>query len=395
MFVRLFYTLRKYGIPVSTRELIDLNQAVSEGLVFADQNDFYQLVKTVMVKDERFFDKFDRAMKDYFDGIQTFNLDDLLKKVHQLPKDWFDLELLEKHLTPGQRAELLKAGSLEELMKMLEERLREQHKKHQGGNKMIGTGGTSPFGAFGDHPEGVRIGGPSRKNSAVKVWEQRNYQNLDDEQILGTRQMQMALRRLRKFARQGAAEELDINSTIYETAKQGILDVQMVPERRNRVKVLMLFDVGGSMDSHIAQCEKLFSAAKTEFKTLEYFYFHNCLYDYVWKDNFRRSSTKMNTWDLFNSYGRDYRVIVVGDASMAPYELKSVGGSVEYMNEEPGEVWLRRLRNHFEKTAWLNPEEQNYWHYTQTIAQIKQIFEDHMYPMTLKGIEDLTKLLAR
>ena len=395
MFVRLFYTLRKYGIPVSTRELIDLNQAVSEGLVFADQNDFYQLVKTVMVKDERFFDKFDRAMKDYFDGIQTFDLDDLLKKVHQLPKDWFDLELLEKHLTPEQRAELLKAGSLEELMKMLEERLREQHKKHQGGNKMIGTGGTSPFGAFGDHPEGVRIGGPSRKKSAVKVWEQRNYQNLDDEQILGTRQMQMALRRLRKFARQGAAEELDINSTIYETAKQGILDVQMVPERRNRVKVLMLFDVGGSMDSHIAQCEKLFSADKTEFKTLEYFYFHNCLYDYVWKDNFRRSSTKMNTWDLLNSYGRDYRVIVVGDASMAPYELKSVGGSVEYMNEEPGEVWLRRLRNHFEKTAWLNPEEQNYWHYTQTINQIKQIFEDHMYPMTLKGIEDLTKLLAR
>lgn len=395
MFVRLFYTLRKYGIPVSTRELIDLNQAVSEGLVFADQNDFYQLVKTVMVKDERFFDKFDRAMKDYFDGIQTFDLDDLLKKVHQLPKDWFDLELLEKHLTPEQRAELLKAGSLEELMKMLEERLREQHKKHQGGNKMIGTGGTSPFGAFGDHPEGVRIGGPSRKKSAVKVWEQRNYQNLDDEQILGTRQMQMALRRLRKFARQGAAEELDINSTIYETAKQGILDVQMVPERRNRVKVLMLFDVGGSMDSHIAQCEKLFSAAKTEFKTLEYFYFHNCLYDYVWKDNFRRSSTKMNTWDLLNSYGRDYRVIVVGDASMAPYELKSVGGSVEYMNEEPGEVWPRRLRNHFEKTAWLNPEEQNYWHYTQTINQIKQIFEDHMYPMTLKGIEDLTKLLAR
>ena len=395
MFVRLFYTLRKYGIPVSTRELIDLNQAVSEGLVFADQNDFYQLVRTVMVKDERFFDKFDRAMKDYCDGIQTFDLDDLLKKVHQLPKDWFDLELLEKHLTPEQRAELLKAGSLEELMKMLEERLREQHKKHQGGNKMIGTGGTSPFGAFGDHPEGVRIGGPSRKKSAVKVWEQRNYQNLDDEQILGTRQMQMALRRLRKFARQGAAEELDINSTIYETAKQGILDVQMVPERRNRVKVLMLFDVGGSMDSHIAQCEKLFSAAKTEFKTLEYFYFHNCLYDYVWKDNFRRSSTKMNTWDLLNSYGRDYRVIVVGDASMAPYELKSVGGSVEYMNEEPGEVWLRRLRNHFEKTAWLNPEEQNYWHYTQTINQIKQIFEDHMYPMTLKGIEDLTKLLAR
>ena len=395
MFVRLFYTLRKYGIPVSTRELIDLNQAIVAGLVFADQNDFYQLVKTVMIKDERFFDKFDRAMKDYFEGIHTFDMDDLLHKLETLPKDWFDLELLEKNLTPEQRAELIKAGSLEELMKMLEERLREQHKKHQGGKKMVGTGGTSPFGAFGDHPEGVRIGGPSRKKSAVKVWEQRKYQNLDDDQILGTRQMQMVLRRLRKFARQGAAEELDINSTIYETAKQGILDVQLVPERRNRIKVLMLFDVGGSMDAHIAQCEKLFSAAKTEFKTLEYFYFHNCLYDYVWKDNARRSSTRMNTWDLLNTYGKDYRVIVVGDASMAPYELKSIGGSVEYMNDESGDVWLRRLRNHFEKTAWLNPEVHSYWHYTQTIVTIKQIFEDHMYPMTLNGVEDMTKYLAR
>ncbi|TCM64490.1 hypothetical protein EC844_11749 [Acinetobacter calcoaceticus] len=395
MFVRLFYILRKYGVPVSTRELIDLNQAVSGGLVFADQDDFYQLVKTVMVKDERYFDKFDRAMKDYFKGVESFDIDDLLSQIQKIPKEWLDLELLEKHLSPEQRAALEKAGSLEELMKMLEQRLNEQHKKHQGGNRMIGTGGTSPFGAYGDHPEGVRIGGPGRKRSAVKVWEQRKYQNLDDEQILGTRHMQMALRRLRKFARQGAAEELDINSTIRETAKQGILDVQLVPERRNRVKVLMLFDVGGSMDSHIAQCEKLFSAAKSEFKTLEYFYFHNCLYDYVWKDNHRRSASKMSTWDLFNTYAKDYRVIVVGDASMAPYELKSVGGSVEYMNDEAGEVWLRRLRQHFEKTAWLNPEEQNYWNYTHSIGLIKQLFEDHMYPMSLKGVEDMTKYLAR
>ena len=226
MFVRLFYILRKYGVPVSTRELIDLNQAVSEGVVFADQQDFYQLAKTVMVKDERYFDKFDRAMKDYFDGIESFDLDDLLNQVKKIPKDWLDLELLEKHLTPEQREALTKAGSLEELMKMLEERLREQHKKHQGGNRMIGTGGTSPFGAYGDHPEGVRIGGPGRKRSAVKVWEQRKYQNLDDEQILGTRHMQLALRRLRKFARQGAAEELDIQGTIRETAKQGVLDHQ-------------------------------------------------------------------------------------------------------------------------------------------------------------------------
>ncbi len=395
MFVRLFYILRKYGVPVSTRELIDLNQAVAQGLVFADQEEFYQLVKTVMVKDERFFDKYDRAMKDYFDGIQSFDLDDLLNQVKKLPKDWFDLELLEKHLSPEQREALKKAGSLEELMKMLEERLREQHKKHQGGNRMIGTGGTSPFGAFGDHPEGVRIGGPGRKRSAVKVWEQRNYQNLDDEQILGTRHMQLALRRLRKFARQGAAEELDIQGTIRETAKQGILDVQLVPERRNRIKVLMLFDIGGSMDAYVAQCEQLFSAAKSEFKTLDYFYFHNCLYDYVWKDNHRRSASRISTWDLLNTYGKDYRVIVVGDASMAPYEIRSVGGSVEYMNEEPGELWLKRLRQHFEKTAWLNPEEKNDWKYTQSIALIDQIFEKHMYPMTLKGIEDMTKYLAR
>ena len=395
MFVRLFYTLRKYGVPVTTRELIDLNRALAAGLVFADQNEFYQLVRTVMVKDERFFDKFDRAIKDYFEGIDTVDIDQLLSQVQKLPKDWFDLELLAKNLTEEQRAELEKAGSLEELMKMLEERLREQHKKHQGGNRMVGTGGTSPFGAFGDHPEGVRIGGPSRKKSAVKVWEQRKFRNLDDEQILGSRQMQMALRRLRKFARQGAAEEIDVDNTIRETAKQGILDVQMMPERRNRIKVLMLFDIGGSMDAYIAQCEKLFSAAKSEFKTLEYFYFHNCLYDYVWKDNYRRTSSRMDVYDLFHTYGRDYRVIVVGDASMAPYELSSAGGSVEYMNDESGEVWLKRLRQHFDKTAWLNPEQENYWNYTYTIEKIKGIFEDKMYPMTLKGIEDMTRFLAR
>ena len=395
MFVRLFFTLRKYGIPVSIRELIDLNHAVASGLVFSDQEQFYQLVRIVMIKDERFFDKFDRAMQDYFKGISHFDLDQLLEHVHRLPESWFDLELLEKNLTAEQREELKKAGSLEALMKMLEERLREQHKKHQGGNKMIGTGGTSPFGAYGDHPEGVRIGGPSRKRSAVKVWEQRNYRNLDDDQLLGSRQMQMALRRLRKFARQGAAEELDIDRTIHATAKQGLLDVQLMPERRNRVKVLMLFDVGGSMDAYINQCEKLFSAAKTEFKHLEYFYFHNCLYDYVWKDNIRRSTTRLNTLDLFNTYARDYRVIIVGDASMAPYEVTSVGGSVEYMNAEAGQVWLQRLTQHFDKTAWLNPEQQDGWQYTYSIGLIKQIFSDHMYPMTLKGIEDMTRYLAR
>lgn len=395
MFVHLFYTLKKYGVPVTTTELLDLNEAVQAGLVFANREEFYHLAKLCLVKDERYYDKFDRAIKDYFEGIQSLDTDELLERLKQIPPEWLDLELLGKTLTPEEKALLEKAGSLEELMKMLQERLREQHKKHQGGSKMIGTGGTSPFGAYGDNPEGVRIGGPGRQRSAVKVWEQRQYRNLDDDQVLGTRQMQIALRRLRRFARQGAAEELDVDLTIDATARQGMLDIQMVPERRNRVKVLMLFDIGGSMDSYIQQCEKLFSAAKSEFKTLEFFYFHNCLYDHVWKDNLRRSSSRISTWDLMHTYGKDYRVIFVGDASMAPYELMSRGGSVEYMNDEPGNVWLQRMRHHFSKTAWLNPEDDSYWHYTQTITAIKQIFEDKMFPMTLKGIEDMTRYLSR
>ncbi len=395
MFVNLFYLLRRYGVPVSTTELLDLNAALAAGVVFADREALYRLIRLCMVKDERHFDKFDRAMTAYFDGVDTLDTDALLKQLHAIPKDWLDLELLEKNLTPEQRDALKKAGSLDELMRQLEERLREQHQKHQGGNRMIGTGGTSPFGAYGDHPEGVRIGGPGRKKSAVKVWEQRQYRDLDDSQILDTRQMQMALRRLRRFARQGTPDELDIDHTIHATARQGLLDIQMQPERRNRVKVLMLFDIGGSMDAHIHTCEKLFSAARNEFKTLEFFYFHNCLYDHVWKDNSRRSSSRVATWELLHTYGRDYRVIFVGDASMAPYELTSPGGSVEYMNDEAGVVWLQRVRQHFTKTAWLNPENEQYWHYTQTIGAIRQIFEQHMFPMTLKGIEDMTRHLAR
>jgi uncharacterized protein with von Willebrand factor type A (vWA) domain len=395
MFIRLFYTLRKYGVPVTTQELLDLNQAIEKNLVFADLEQFYWLVRMLMVKDERYFDKFDRAFKAYMDGVEHLTQEEILNQLQHLPKAWFDLELIEKNLTEQQRAELQKANSLAELLQQLEQRLHEQQKKHQGGNKMIGTGGTSPFGAYGDHPEGIRIGGPSRKRSAVKVWEQRQYKNLDDEQVLSSRQMQLALRYLRRFARQGVAQELDIHATIQATAKQGILDVQLVPERRNGVKVLMLFDVGGSMDGYVQQCEALFSAAKNEFKHLDYFYFHNCLYDYVWKDNTRRNTTRLSTWDLLHTYSSDYRVIFVGDASMAPYELQSVGGSIEYMNDESGQVWLQRVRQHFQKTAWLNPEDQRYWTYTKTIGLIQQIFEQQMYPMTLKGIEEMTKYLSR
>ena len=415
MFVKLFYTLRSYGVPVSTRELLDLNAALDQGLMmqayfddqtpenselselpaFASREDMYRLIRLCMVKDERHFDKFDRTMADYFDGVDSLDIDELMAKLTDIPQEWLDLKLDPNTLTDEQRRLLKKYGSLEELMKALQERLEEQKERHQGGSKWIGTGGSSPFGAYGDHPEGVRVGGESRKGSAVKVWEQRKYRNLDDDKQLGTRQIQMALRNLRQFARMGSEDELDIHETIKRTAKKGVLDIHMQPERRNRVKVLMLFDVGGSMDIHVEALEKLFSAAKNEFKTLDFFYFHNCLYDYVWQDNNRRHSAPMPTYELLNKYGREYRVIFVGDASMSPYELFTVGGSVEYMNNEAGVVWLKRMLAHFDKVAWLNPEEAAFWSYTQTITEIKKIFDNKMYPMTLHGVEDMTAYLAR
>lgn len=410
MFVKLFYTLRTYGVPVSTRELLDLNAALDKGLMrqphpdfpedrdlwyFASREDMYRLIKLCMVKDERHFDKFDRAMADYFDGVDSLDIDELMAKLTDIPKEWLELKLDPKNLTEEQRRLLKKYGSLEELMKALEERLKEQKERHQGGSKWVGTGGSSPFGAYGDHPEGVRVGGESRKRSAVKVWEQRKYRDLDDDKQLGTRQLQMALRNLRQFARTGSADELDVKETIKRTAQKGVLDIHMQPERRNRVKVLMLFDVGGSMDIHIEALEKLFSAAKNEFKTLEFYYFHNCLYDFVWKNNQRRHAERTPTMELLQKYGREYRVIFVGDASMSPYELFSVGGSVEYMNAEPGAVWLKRVTDHFDKVAWLNPEDPAYWNYTHTIGEIKKLMEGHMYPMTLHGVEEMTGYLAR
>ena len=395
MFINLFYTLRTYGVPVSTRELLDLYALLETGIVFADREQFYELIRLCMVKDEKYFDKFDRAMADYFEGIDTLDIDELMAKLGNIPKEWLELKLDPNNLTEAQRRLLKKYGSLEALMKALEERLKEQKERHQGGNKWVGTGGSSPFGAYGDHPEGVRVGGESRKRSAVKVWEQRKYRDLDTDNQLETRSMQMALRKLRKFARDGAADELDIGSTIKKTAQKGMLDVQLRPERRNRVKVLMLFDIGGSMDSYIEACERLFAAAKNEFKTLEFFYFHNCVYEYVWTENARRSASAVPTLDVLHKYGSDYRVIFVGDAAMSPYELLSVGGSVEYMSQDTGQAWLKRITNHFDKVAWLNPEAPSYWQYTQTIGLIKDIMQGHMYPMTLHGIEDMTKYLAR
>ena len=395
MFINLFYTLRTYGVPVSTRELLDLYALLETGIVFADREQFYELIRLCMVKDEKYFDKFDRAMADYFEGIDTLDIDELMAKLGDIPKEWLELKLDPNNLTEAQRRLLKKYGSLEALMQALEERLKEQKERHQGGNKWVGTGGSSPFGAYGDHPEGVRVGGESRKRSAVKVWEQRKYRDLDTDNQLETRSMQMALRKLRKFARDGAADELDIGSTIKKTAQTGMLDVQLRPERRNRVKVLMLFDIGGSMDSYIEACERLFAAAKNEFKTLEFFYFHNCVYEYVWTENARRNASAVPTLDVLHKYGSDYRVIFVGDAAMSPYELLSVGGSVEYMSQDTGQAWLKRITNHFDKVAWLNPETPSYWQYTQTIGLIKDIMQGHMYPMTLHGIEDMTKYLAR
>jgi uncharacterized protein with von Willebrand factor type A (vWA) domain len=395
VFINLFYTLRTYGVPVSTRELLDLYALLETGIVFADREQFYELIRLCMVKDEKYFDKFDRAMADYFEGIDTLDIDELMAKLGDIPKEWLELKLDPNNLTEAQRRLLKKYGSLEALMQALEERLKEQKERHQGGNKWVGTGGSSPFGAYGDHPEGVRIGGESRKRSAVKVWEQRKYRDLDTDNQLETRSMQMALRKLRKFARDGAADELDIGSTIKKTAQKGMLDVQLRPERRNRVKVLMLFDIGGSMDSYIEACERLFAAAKNEFKTLEFFYFHNCVYEYVWTENARRNASAVPTLDVLHKYGSDYRVIFVGDAAMSPYELLSVGGSVEYMSQDTGQAWLKRITNHFDKVAWLNPETPSYWQYTQTIGLIKDIMQGHMYPMTLHGIEDMTKYLAR
>nr|WP_309594477.1 VWA domain-containing protein [Moraxella osloensis] len=395
MFINLFYTLRTYGVPVSTRELLDLYALLETGIVFADREQFYELIRLCMVKDEKYFDKFDRAMADYFDGIDTLDIDELMAKLGDIPKEWLELKLDPNNLTEAERRLLKKYGSLEALMQALEERLKEQKERHQGGSKWVGTGGSSPFGAYGDHPEGVRVGGESRKRSAVKVWEQRKYRDLDTDNQLETRSMQMALRKLRKFARDGAADELDIGSTIKKTAQKGMLDVQLRPERRNRVKVLMLFDIGGSMDSYIEACERLFAAAKNEFKTLEFFYFHNCVYEYVWTENARRNASAVPTLDVLHKYGSDYRVIFVGDAAMSPYELLSVGGSVEYMSQDTGQAWLKRITNHFDKVAWLNPETPSYWQYTQTIGLIKDIMQGHMYPMTLHGIEDMTKYLAR
>lgn len=391
MLIQFFFTLRKYQVKTTLRELLDLLRALEKHVVYADIESFYSLARTIMVKDETQYDKFDRAFAEYFEGVESV---DLFGK--DIPEEWLRKEI-EKNLSPEEREALRKAGGLEELMETLKKRLEEQEKRHQGGNKWVGTGGTSPFGAYGDNPEGVRIGQKgNRKFSAVKVWDKREFKNLSSDVELGTRNIKIALRKLRKFARTGASEQLDVPTTIGETAKKGgLLDIHMAPERHNAVKVLMFFDVGGSMDPHVKSTQELFSAVQSEFKYLEYFYFHNCVYEEVWKDNLRRNKERIPIWDIIHRYGKDYKVIFVGDATMGPYEITYPGGSVEHWNEEPGSLWLQRLLNHFNNAVWLNPQAENYWPYYSSIKIIREIMEDRMYGLTLEGLTDAIKGLSR
>ncbi|AMX03217.1 vWA domain-containing protein [Microbulbifer thermotolerans] len=391
MLIGFFLNLRRHKLPVSITELLSLLEALQQHLVFADMEAFYFLARTCLVKDEKHFDKFDRAFEAYFKDLQT--LDDILEQL--IPEDWLRSEFI-RQLSEEEKAKIDSLGGLEKLLEEFQKRLQEQKKRHSGGNRWIGTGGTSPFGNSGYHPEGIRVGGSSRNRSAVKVWQKRQFRNLDDSVALGTRNIQMALRKLRKFARAGAAEELDLDGTIASTARNaGLLDIKMVPERHNAVKVLIFFDVGGSMDMHVRVCEELFSACRSEFKHLEYFYFHNCVYEHVWKDNQRRYGETTPLLEVLRTYGKDYKIIFVGDASMAPYEITSRYGSVEHMNEEPGAMWLQRVVDNYDSLVWLNPVDEAHWQYTSSIGLIERLVGGHMYPMTLEGLDRAIAYLVK
>jgi len=391
LLINFFHVLKDSGVPVTPRELLDLLEAMEQRLAFADIDDFYALSRAVLVKDEKYYDRFDRAFGLHFQELEA--LDDVIEAM--IPDDWLRSEFL-KQLSEEDKAKIESLGGLEELIEQFKQRLEEQKKRHSGGNKWIGTEGTSPFGNDGYHPEGIRVGGESKNKRAVKVWDRRDFKNLDDSVELGTRNIKIAMRRLRKFARTGATEELDLDDTIKSTARNaGLLDIKMVPERHNAVTVLLFLDVGGSMDPHVKVCEELFSAARTEFKHLEYFYFHNFIYESVWKNNVRRFNERTATLDLMHKYAHDYKVVFVGDASMSPYEIMQPGGSVEHWNEESGELWMRRLRETYEKCIWINPVPEDEWEYTQSIAITRQLMEGKMYPLTLRGLEDGMSFLSK
>ena len=390
MLIPFFFMLRDGGMKTSITELLTLLEAMKTGIAGQSVDDFYFLARATLVKDESQLDKFDRIFAVYFKGIE----DSLADLFQDIPDEWLQ-QRAELMLSDEERAQIEAMGGFEELMKALQERLDEQDERHEGGNKWIGTAGTSPFGAYGFNPEGVRMGqAGSRNRSAVKVWDKRQYRNLDDSVELGTRNIKVALRRLRKFAREGAADQLDLEDTIDKTARNaGLLDIRMVPEKHNAVKVLLCLDIGGSMDDHIRICEEMFSAARSEFKHLEYFYFHNFIYESLWKDNRRRHSEKTSTVDLIHKYGSDYKLVFVGDSTMSPYEIMYAGGSVEHWNEDPGAVWIKRLLNTYPKAIWLNPEPQSRWDYTPSIKLTRELMDDRMYPLTIAGLDEGIKAL--
>jgi uncharacterized protein with von Willebrand factor type A (vWA) domain len=391
MLIDFFYALKKSKVPVSIQEFLTLLEALKKQVIAPSINDFYYLARISLVKDEKFYDRYDRTFSAYFNGIEN-----LLELYPDIPLEWLE-EKLKRDLTPEEKNALEKFTSPEELIKRLKELLDEQKERHEGGKKWIGTGGASAFGNNGYHPEGVRIGGKSAGNrTAIKVWGERNFADYDDSVELGTRNIKIALRRLRRFAREGQQTELDLDQTITATATNaGFLDIKMRPERHNQVKVLLLMDVGGSMDDHIARVEELFSAASSEFKHLEHYYFHNCLYDFVWKNNRRRTVEKIPTIDILRKYGSDYKLIFVGDATMSPYEILAVGGSVEYSNNEPGATWINRMLDHFTHHAWLNPEPEHVWQYRQSVSIIKDLMKSKMYPVTIQGLESAMRDLSK
>ena len=394
MFLPFFLELKAAKVPVSLREYLSLLEGMEAGLVEYDVEGFYYLARAAMVKDERHIDRFDKVFAHVFRGVEAVSGESGVDAAN-LPEEWLR-RLAEKHLTEEEKKLVEALGGFEKLMETLKKRLEEQKGRHQGGSKWIGTAGTSPFGAYGYNPEGVRIGqAESRHRRAVKVWDKREFRNFDDSVELGTRNIKVALKRLRRWVREGAEEELDLPGTIHATAEHGYLDVRTRPERRNAVKLLMFFDVGGSMDDHIRIVEELFSAARAEFRHMEYFYFHNCLYEGVWKDNRRRHAETIPTFDVLHKYGPDYKVIFVGDASMSPYEIAYAGGSVEHWNEEPGQVWLTRVLAQWKNAIWLNPVREQHWDYTHSIKMVRELFGQRMYPLTLAGLEAATRELSR
>ena len=392
MLINFFMTLKNERIPVSFTELFALLECLKKNIIFGNVDEFYHLSRLCLVKDEKHFDKFDRAFSKYFENVEA--LDELSS--HEIPNEWLRKQL-ESMLTDEEKAKIEALGGLEKLMEEFKKRMKEQKKRHQGGNKWIGTGGTSPYGAYGYNPEGIRIGQDEGRNGrAVKVWDRRNYRDLDDSVELGTRNLKLALRRLRKFARTGSAEELDMDDTISSTATNaGFLDIKMIPERHNAVKVLLFFDVGGSMDPHVKTCEELFSAARSEFKHLKYYYFHNFLYESVWTKSHRRHAETTSVFDVMNKYSKDYKVIFVGDATMAPYEITHVGGSIEHYNEESGAVWMKRINDSFDNIVWINPTPKDYWEHSYSIEIVKELMEDRMFPLTVKGLENAMGFLAK